>query len=444
MPKPKLLSTGIKELDEIVGGYPEGSFILVAGHPGAGKTTLAAHFIHKGLVNGERGLWISLGEAKKDFNQMSMLGFVFQEFEKQGLFKFLWVPLIQDIEQISDTIVKMMLEERFSRIVIDPITPLIMSLGRQTGRAFLHNVINLGVKPTGSVLVALAELPYGASIIGYGFEEFVADAIITLTLDVYRGLPYRTISIRKVRWAPISKMEYAFGIDSYGIRIYKEYTGGVPGTFQLEERHSTGISELDSMLRGGIPKGSAVIIAGPSGSGKTTLSLSIVNAEIRRGGRPLFISFEESATQIKYVAKLLGVTSDFEVRSLSPRYFTPASLYYYVMNLVESISPTLIIIDGTAAIFREFKERDGIDIIRALGQDLKIKGITEIMTTVQDILVKGEELGISTIADIIIALGFKLDRDRVRRLITILKARGIPPDTRIRELIFEPDNIRII
>ncbi|WP_317894682.1 RAD55 family ATPase [Pyrofollis japonicus] len=36
-------STGIQSLDEILcGGVPQGSFVILAGHPGSGKTTLAA------------------------------------------------------------------------------------------------------------------------------------------------------------------------------------------------------------------------------------------------------------------------------------------------------------------------------------------------------------------------------------------------------------------
>jgi circadian clock protein KaiC len=181
----------------------------------------------------------------------------------------------------------------------------------------------------------LAEMPYGAQYVGYWFEEFLADAIIALTVDVYRGLPYRILSIRKVRWAPISRMEYSFGIGSTGIMIYKEYTGGSLGSFDLSRRHSTGVEELDRMLRGGIPQGSAVVIAGPSGSGKTALALSMVKSELERGGRPIFVSFEEPVGQVRYMAGLLGVRRDFEAHSLSTRYFTPASLYYHVTDLVE-------------------------------------------------------------------------------------------------------------
>lgn len=55
-------SSGIDGLDEILyGGFYRGSIILVAGHPGAGKTTFAANFIYSGATKfNEPGVYVSL------------------------------------------------------------------------------------------------------------------------------------------------------------------------------------------------------------------------------------------------------------------------------------------------------------------------------------------------------------------------------------------------
>ena len=59
--------------------------MLVAGHPGAGKTTLAAQFIYAGLKNEEPGLYISLSERKDDFiRHMKKLGIDFETYEEKG------------------------------------------------------------------------------------------------------------------------------------------------------------------------------------------------------------------------------------------------------------------------------------------------------------------------------------------------------------------------
>ena len=55
--------TGIDGLDEMLGrGVPTGHIITVMGSFGTGKTTFAMQFLMQGLINGEKGIFISLEE----------------------------------------------------------------------------------------------------------------------------------------------------------------------------------------------------------------------------------------------------------------------------------------------------------------------------------------------------------------------------------------------
>ena len=77
-------------------------------------------------------------------------------------------------------------------------------------------------------------------------------------------------------------------------------------------RLSSGISELDRVLGGGIVPGSVILIAGEPGIGKSTLLLELVaktsvSADWRAG---LYISGEESLSQIKLRAERLGIKTD--------------------------------------------------------------------------------------------------------------------------------------
>src|SRR5256886_4593091 len=55
--------TGIDGLDEMLGrGVPAGHIITVLGSFGTGKTTFALQFLMQGLINGEKGVFISLEE----------------------------------------------------------------------------------------------------------------------------------------------------------------------------------------------------------------------------------------------------------------------------------------------------------------------------------------------------------------------------------------------
>lgn len=77
----------------------------------------------------------------------------------------------------------------------------------------------------------------------------------------------------------------------------------------VEERLSTGNSELDRVLGGGIVKGSLVLVGGDPGIGKSTLLLQIANNIGIKGFRVLYVSGEESTSQIKLRAFRMDIRS---------------------------------------------------------------------------------------------------------------------------------------
>ncbi|KUO77087.1 MAG: DNA repair protein RadA [Clostridia bacterium BRH_c25] len=77
----------------------------------------------------------------------------------------------------------------------------------------------------------------------------------------------------------------------------------------IEERLSTGNTELDRVMGGGIVKGSLVLVGGDPGIGKSTLLLQISNNIGIKGLKVLYISGEESAAQIKLRASRMDVVS---------------------------------------------------------------------------------------------------------------------------------------
>lgn len=75
-----------------------------------------------------------------------------------------------------------------------------------------------------------------------------------------------------------------------------------------EERLKTNITDVDSVLGGGIVKGSINLLAGQPGIGKSTLLLQIANS-ISKTSKVLYVSGEESLRQVGLRAKRLGLMS---------------------------------------------------------------------------------------------------------------------------------------
>lgn len=74
-----------------------------------------------------------------------------------------------------------------------------------------------------------------------------------------------------------------------------------------DDRISTGISELDRALSGGLVRGQVVLLAGNPGIGKSTLVLQLAGAW---KGKVLYVSAEESETQLAIRAKRLRVANE--------------------------------------------------------------------------------------------------------------------------------------
>ncbi len=103
-------------------------------------------------------------------------------------------------------------------------------------------------------------------------------------------------------------------------------------------RMSTGISELDRVLGGGLVDGSVVLLAGEPGIGKSTILLQLCSS-LDADKRVLYVSGEESRGQLKMRADRLSVSSD--------RLFVLTDTdIETIINEKERVAPDVIIIDS--------------------------------------------------------------------------------------------------
>lgn len=109
-------------------------------------------------------------------------------------------------------------------------------------------------------------------------------------------------------------------------------------TADSDIRYSTGIDEFDRVLGGGIVSGSVILLGGEPGAGKSTLLLQICG-NVCDTAKVLYVSGEESSSQIKLRAKRLGV----DARGLLIANETDVST---VIGTVKEHRPDLVIIDS--------------------------------------------------------------------------------------------------
>jgi DNA repair protein RadA/Sms len=108
-----------------------------------------------------------------------------------------------------------------------------------------------------------------------------------------------------------------------------------------DERLSTGLSELDRVLGGGIVPGSMILLGGDPGIGKSTLMTQLGRSEIRI----LYVSGEESLRQIKLRADRLHVAGDHFLVLAETNLDA-------ILRAVHEQRPDLVVIDSIQTVFR--------------------------------------------------------------------------------------------
>ena len=110
------------------------------------------------------------------------------------------------------------------------------------------------------------------------------------------------------------------------------------------ERINTGFNELDRVLGGGLTRGSVVLLGGDPGIGKSTILMQICK-NLAEKGRVLYITGEESASQVKMRAERLN-SLDKDIFLISENDLD------VIEENIKEINPTTIIVDSVQTLYR--------------------------------------------------------------------------------------------
>lgn len=109
-------------------------------------------------------------------------------------------------------------------------------------------------------------------------------------------------------------------------------------------RVKTGIGEVDRVLGGGIVAGSAILVGGDPGIGKSTLLLQVMHRLASAGKKVLYVSGEESASQIRLRADRIGASS----KSL---YVLVEVSLENILTHIKEVAPDAIVIDSIQTVY---------------------------------------------------------------------------------------------
>ncbi|MDB4874775.1 MAG: circadian clock protein KaiC [Gemmatimonadetes bacterium] len=460
------VATGIPGFDFVAeGGLPESRATLVAGTAGSAKTVFVSHFLAAGIQNfNEGGVFVTFEDSPADIRtNMRAFGWDIDRWERENKWAFVDVspdssgptPIVGefDLGGLLSRIEHAVRRTNARRVTLDSLNALFVQFAdRALIRSELFRITTT-LKKMGATVVFTAERTedYGA-ITQFGIEEFVADNVVILRNILLDERRRRTLEILKFRGATHERGEVPFTVMERGIIV-------IPLTAQQLTQESSSVrvtsgnAELDQMCRGGFFRDSIVLVSGATGTGKTLLTTQFLSGGFRPKERGLLFAFEESRDQLFRNAAAWGM--DFEKAERQGR-LRVANQYPHAMpmedhlvrmrDLIDEFQPTRIAVDSLSALERVFTLRSFREFVISLTSSLKQKQITTLFTSTTPSLLGGNsitEKHISTLTDSIILLRYVETPGRMRRSINVLKMRGSPHDTELREYRIDGDGMHI-
>jgi len=455
---PTKVPTGITGFDDITGGgLPRGRTTLLVGGPGSGKTIFALQFlVHGAQQCNEPGIFVAFEETSSRIaTNAEGFGWKLPELRRKKLF-FLDAQPTPDLVQSGNFDLSGMLAAlesqikamKAQRIVFDALDIIVALLPDQTARRReiyrLHDWL-LARGLTG-VITSKSGVDDGSSINqdSFGFMQFMVDCAVILNHSVVMGVSQRNLRVQKFRGTSFDENQAPFVIGKNGVDVAVVRTLGHMDVRVTNERVSSGVERLDTMLGGGYYRGACVLITGFPGTAKTTLSGAFAEAACKRAEHTTFFSFDSDGAEVVRNLASVGIRLDRYVKNgcldmISARTITGSAETFLarIKTIAEARRARCLVIDPVSTLSKAGNELTAHSVVERLIDWSKANGITLFCTSLLDEVSteSGSTLQISKIADTWIHLNYVVQAGERNRGLAIIKSRGTAHSNQVREMI---------
>jgi circadian clock protein KaiC len=438
------LATGVPGLDEVLGGgLPEYSFNLIAGGPGAGKTTLTQQIMFAN-ANPERPAlhFTVLGEpALKLLRYQQQFNF-FDPAKVDTSIRYLNLSnevLSQDLGNVLERIVREVERAKPGIVVVDSFRTVVRAATAPgAGEMELQSFVQrLALHLTSWQATTFLVGEYMAEELHDSPVFTVADGLIWLTQAVERNSIVRKLQVMKVRGQAAMPGLHTFRVTDDGLQVFPRILKPIRSEHaRPQQRLSTGNKDLDGMLGGGIPTGDSVLVAGPTGSGKTMMATQFISAGVAAGENGVVAVYEEHPRDYLQRAGDMGFDLAGMVREgkVSVTYLRPLDLsvdetLHSLRESVQRLGAKRVVIDSLsgfeialAPTFREDFRESLYRMIGALtGIDVTVLMTVEVTTGYTELHVTPH--AVSFLTDDIILSRYVEMEGQLRTVMTVVKMR---------------------
>jgi len=461
-------ATGIVGFDEIPGGgLPGGRTSVVTGGPGSGKTIFSLQFLTHGALNcKEPGTLVAFEEpTARMLANAESFGWTLAELRHKSHF-FMDAQLDPDAIQSGDFELGGLLaalaveipKVKARRVVFDALNVMLaMQPDAAARRRELYRLNEWLLARNVTGLITLQASTDATGSIGqqpFDYMQFMVDCAVILNHYVVQGVSKRNLRVVKYRGSGFDEDESPFLIGKHRLEVAVARTRIRADARVTNERVSTGVKRLDTMLDGGCYRGASVLITDTPGTAKTTLTGAFAEAACERGEHMLFISFDSEYAEVIRNLASVGIRLDRYVkngrlRMIPARDITGSDQIYRarIKELAAEHKARCLVIDPVSTGSKSGHDLTARSVAERLVDWSKAEGITMVCTRLLAETFSPSErsasMQISTLSDTWIHLNYLVQAGERNRGLSIIKSCGTAHSNQVRELILSATGVTL-
>ncbi len=454
------VASGIDGLDDILrGGFPLGCLHLITGTPGTGKTTLAMQFLLSGVQRGERSLYVTLSETRKeiekvarshgwDLTNLRIKELVPSEHKLSADAQLtVFNPSEMELGETTEALLAAVEEHQPQRLVIDSLSEL--RLIAQNALRYRRQVLALKQFFGGRECTVLLLDDRTGGIEDDHLQSIAHGVVLLELLANQYGAERRRLRINKMRGVSFRGGLHDFVIRRGGLEVFPRLIAAEHGTQFVDQDQPTGNAQLDSLLGGGLPAGTSTLLMGPAGTGKSTIATQFALAAVARDERVALFVFDENIGTFRSRSRKLGLSIEkalenqhITMQQIDPAELSSGEFAAIVRAAAEGLDipgrpARMVIVDSLNGYLNAMPEEKFLtaqlhELLSYLGQ----LGVITVLAVTQSGLVGTMSTPVDTtyLADNVILFRYFEAAGRVRRALSVVKKRNGSHELTIREL----------
>lgn len=456
--------TGIAGLDEILkGGLPCNRLYVVEGEPGSGKTTMSLQFLMTGAAMGERSLYITFSETEEelkavaeshnwDISKIHMVDLSYLERQlSPNAQNTLFHPSEIELNKITENLLQKIEEISPTRIVFDSISE--MRLLAETPLRYRRQILALkqALAKRKSTVFFLDDLTNASQDLQV---QSIAHGVIRLSrLHHHFGGERRQLRILKLRGVRFTSGSHDFDIQMGGVQVHPRIVSAQFEDQLADGQLPSGIDGLDSLLGGGLDRGTASLFIGPAGTGKSTMCLLYALSAVSRGESVAFFCFDETVANLLKRSNAIGMkvgaaiqSGRLHIQKVDPAEFSPGAFAGLVQEFVSQQNCKMVVMDSLNGYIQAMPQEQFLTLqLHELFAYLNNQGIVTMITLAQHGMIGTmvSPVDLTYLADTVVLTRFFESMGAIKKAISVIKKRTGAHESTIREFSIGTSGVRV-